>query len=68
MIKVSDFLAIRRKRALGAILGWADRELTGTLNEEQRAGLRKAVTEGLNQFYDAALDLHRADTDEIAKA
>jgi hypothetical protein len=42
-VPVRDFLKRRRDRAVGSILGYAEREIFKDLSIEQREGLRRVV-------------------------
>lgn len=60
-VPVRDFLKRRRDRAVGSILGYAERELFKSLTPEQREGLRKVVLEAANGYHDSVLDLVKAE-------
>lgn len=64
-IPVRNFLKARRDRALGAILGHAERELFPKLNPTEQAVFRKVVLEALNSYHDTALDLFKSDTGSV---
>ena len=60
-VPVRDFLKRRRDRALGSILGYAEREIFRSLSDEQKAGLRSVVLDALNTYHDTVLDLVKAE-------
>ncbi len=60
-VPVRDFLKRRRDRAVGSILGYAEREIFNSLTAEQRAGLRQVVLDALNGYHDSVLDLVKAE-------
>lgn len=70
-VPVRDFLKRRRDRAVGSILGYAEREIFGSLNIEQREGLRKVVLDAANGYHDSVLDLVKAEdgtrNDEVVR-
>lgn len=60
-VPIRDFLKARRDRALGSILGYAERELWEGLTPDQRKALRSVVIEALNGYHDSVLDLVKAE-------
>lgn len=60
-VPVKDFLKRRRDRAVGSILGFAERELFDSLEPEQQQKLRAKVLEACNGYHDSVLDLVSAD-------
>lgn len=60
-VPVRDFLKARRDRALGSILGYAERELWNGLTPEQRKAFRTVTLEALNGYHDSVLDLVKAE-------
>lgn len=60
-VPVRDFLKRRRDRAVGSILGYAEREIFKDLNIEQREGLRRVVLDAANGYHDSVLDLVKAE-------
>lgn len=56
-VPVRDFLKKRRDRAVGSILGWAEREVFSSLTDLQRKALREKVLDAMNAYHDAVLDL-----------
>lgn len=60
-VPVRDFLKRRRDRAVGSILGYAERELFKDLSVEQREGLRRVVLDAANGYHDSVLDLVKAE-------
>ncbi len=61
-IPVKEFLKARRDRALGSILGYAERELFPVMSTDQQRKLRQLVLDALNSYHDSALDLFKSDT------
>lgn len=64
-VQVRDFLKARRDRALGTILGYAEREVWPALPPEEQRAFRALVIDALNGYHDAVLDLVKSDTGEI---
>lgn len=60
-VPVRDFLKRRRDRAVGSILGYAERELFKDLTPAQREGLRRVVLDATNGYHDSVLDLVKAE-------
>ena len=60
-VPVRDFLKRRRDRAVGSILGYAEREIFRDLSVEQREKLRSVVLDALNGYHDSVLDLVKAE-------
>jgi len=60
-VPVRDFLKRRRDRAVGSILGFAEREIFESLDERQREALRRTVLDALNGYHDSVLDLVKAE-------
>ena len=60
-VPVRDFLKRRRDRAVGSILGYAERELYKDLTAEQRASFRAVVLDAMNGYHDSVLDLVKAE-------
>lgn len=60
-VPVRDFLKARRDRALGGILGYAEREVFRHLDDQGRSALRRVVLEALNGYHDSVLDLVKAE-------
>lgn len=60
-IAVRDFLKARRDRALGSILGYAERELFTRNQENERLAFRAVVIDALNSYHDSVLDLVKSD-------
>lgn len=71
-VPVRDFLNNRRNRAVGSILGWAERELFPKLSPQERADLRQVVLDATNSYHDSVLDLVKAEdgvrNDEVVAA
>lgn len=64
-IEAKNFLKARRDRALGSVLGYAERELFPLLTVEQRKDFRSVVIDSLNSYHDSVLDLVKADNGSI---
>lgn len=60
-VPVRDFLKRRRDRAVGSILGYAERELFESLTREQRLTFRSVVLDAMNGYHDSVLDLVKAE-------
>lgn len=60
-VPVRDFLKARRDRALGSILGHAERELWEGLTPQQRQAFRAVTIDALNGYHDSVLDLVKAE-------
>lgn len=60
-VPVRDFLKRRRDRAVGSILGYAEREIFKSLTQQQREQLRSVVLDALNGYHDSVLDLMKAE-------
>lgn len=67
-VPVRDFLKKRRDRALGAILGTAERSTWWKqLTEGEREAHRRAVLDALNSYHDSVLDLVKAEDGSVAR-
>lgn len=64
-VPVRNFLKARRDRALGAIMGYAEREIFPKLTPAEQSAFRKVVLEALNSYHDSALDLFKSDAGTI---
>jgi hypothetical protein len=60
-VAVKDFLKARRDRALGSIMGFAEREIYPKLNTQEKAAFRNLVLDSLNSYHDSVLDLVKSD-------
>lgn len=60
-VPIRDFLKRRRERAVGTILGYAERELWPSLPEAKRKELRAVVLDAINGYHDSVLDLVNAE-------
>lgn len=60
-VPVRDFLNNRRNRAVGSILGWAEREVFPSLTPQQRSDFRQVVLDATNSYHDSVLDLVKAE-------
>lgn len=61
-VQVRDFLKARRDRALGTILGYAEREVWPQLSTEEQRAFRALIIEALNGYHDSVLDLVKSDS------
>lgn len=64
-VPVRNFLKARRDRALGAILGYTEREIFPKLTQSEQLAFRKVVLESLNSYHDSALDLFKSDSGTV---
>lgn len=61
-VPVRDYLKNRRDRALGSILGHAERSnWWKSMDDAQRKELRGVVIDALNGYHDSVLDLVKAE-------
>jgi hypothetical protein len=60
-VPIRDYLKNRRDRALGAILGYSEREIYKVLTDEERQHFRRVVLDALNGYHDSVLDLIKAE-------
>ncbi len=60
-VPVREFLKNRRDRALGTILGNAERDIWQKLTRAEQEGFRKVVIDALNGYHDSVLDLVKAE-------
>lgn len=60
-IAIRNFLKARRDRALGSILGYAEREIFPKLTSTERLNFRNLVLEALNSYHDSVLDLVKSE-------
>jgi hypothetical protein len=67
-VPVRDFLKKRRDRALGAILGNAERAAWfAKLTDGEREAHRRAVLDALNSYHDSVLDLVKAEDTSVVR-
>jgi len=64
-VPIKDFLKARRDRALGSILGHAERELFDQLTLEQQKQLRQVTLDALNSYHDSVLDLVKSENGTV---
>lgn len=71
-IPVKQFLKARRDRALGSILGYAEREIfprlrhaDGTPDLDAQRNFRQLILDALNSYHDSALDLFKSDVESL---
>lgn len=60
-IDVRNFLRKRRDRAVGSILGYAEKELKSKLTEPEWEALRRVVLDATNSYHDTVLDLVKSE-------
>jgi hypothetical protein len=60
-VPVREFLVARRNRALGSIMGHAERELFPDLPPEKCEAFRTLVRDSINGYHDSILDLVKAE-------
>ena len=65
-VPIQEFLAKRRNRCIGAILGNAEREFFNKLTPEQRDSFRHLVRDAVGGYHDSVLDLVGAE-DGVAR-
>jgi hypothetical protein len=52
-----DFLAARRRRLVGTLLGYMEENVYDKLSAEEQTALRTQVLAAVNSYYDACLDV-----------
>lgn len=62
-VPVRNFLTNRRNRAVGAVMGHAEREIFPKLSAAEQEAFRRTVRDALNGYHDAVLDLVKAEDD-----
>lgn len=60
-VPIQDFLANRRNRCVGSILGNAERDFFDKLTPQQRDAFRQLVRDAVGSYHDSVLDLVRAE-------
>ena len=65
-VPIQDFLAKRRNRCIGSILGNAERDFFKQLTPEQRDTFRQLVRDAVGSYHDSVLDLVGAE-DGVAR-
>jgi hypothetical protein len=60
-VPIKDFLKARRDRAVGSILGHAEREIYPQLTTEQQRAMRQVTLDALNAYHDSVLDLVKSE-------
>lgn len=60
-VPIQDFLAKRRNRCIGSILGNAERDFFSRLTPEQRDSFRQLVRDAVGSYHDSVLDLVQAE-------
>lgn len=66
-VPVREFLKARRDRALGSILGHAERNLYSQLSPTQQQELRQVTLDALNSYHDSVLDLVKAEDGTVVR-
>lgn len=64
-VPVKNFLKARRDRALGSILGYAEREIFPKLTPQERTAFRSIILDSLNSYHDSALDLFKSEVGTV---
>lgn len=60
-VQIREFLKNRRDRALGTILGNAERDLWPRMSNSERESFRKVVMDAINSYHDSVLDLVKSE-------
>lgn len=60
-VSIQDFLGNRRNRAVGSILGNAERTFFAKLTREEQDAFRTLVRDAIGSYHDSVLDLVRAE-------
>jgi hypothetical protein len=60
-VPVKEFLKNRRDRALGTILGNAERDVWPKLTRPEQEAFRRVVIDALNSYHDSVLDLVKSE-------
>lgn len=66
-VPIRDFLKARRERALGSILGYAERELWARLSAAERQAFRGVTIDALNGYHDSVLDLVKSENGNVLR-
>lgn len=61
---VRNLLMEQRKRVVGSIMGYVEREIGPALNEKQRRDLREKVLGSVGVYHDTCLDILKASVDD----
>lgn len=61
-VPVKDYLKARRDRALGSILGHAEREFYSLLTPQQQQQMRQTTIDAINSYHDSVLDLVKSES------
>ena len=64
-VQVRGYLRARRDRALGTILGYAEREIWSRLSADEQDRFRRTVLDAIQSYHDSTLDLFKAETDVV---
>lgn len=64
-VAVKDFLKARRDRALGSIMGYAEREIYPKMSTAEKAAFRNLVLDSLNSYHDSVLDLVKSENGTV---
>jgi hypothetical protein len=60
-VPIRDFLKARRDRAVGSVMGYAEREIFHSLVPGQQVNFRRVIIEAINGYHDSVLDLMKAE-------
>ena len=60
-VPIQEFLAIRRNRCVGSILGNAERDFFSKLTKAEADAFRTLVRDAIGSYHDSVLDLVRAE-------
>lgn len=63
-VSIQKYLKARRDRALGQILGHAEREFYDLLSPAQKSAFRQSVLDAMVSYHDSVLDLVKSDDAE----
>lgn len=64
-VQIKDFLKARRDRALGSVMGHAERNFYDQLSVDQQREFRAVVIDALNSYHDSVLDLVKSDLGSV---
>lgn len=66
-VPIRDFLKARRDRALGSILGYAERTIYSSMTREQQQEFRNVVLDAMNSYHDSVLDLVKSEDGSVIR-
>jgi ribosomal protein S17E len=64
-VSVRDFLKARKDRALGQVLGYAEKTFYKRLTAEERERFRDEVIGAVNSYHDSVLDLLKSESGSV---